>query len=122
MQGHPLSLLKEEIKQSFDNLTSIIDPDVSQKRKITLKEWINWLQHNHLSEAEDKMFNDNPEHVGWRNKFLEYSENCEKISPSQVERMKKLDILLNAFISETEKCLKSNLTDCFKAKTKKLTF
>ena len=122
MQSHPLNLLKEEIKQSFDNLSSIIDPDVSRKRKITLKEWTNWLQHDHLSEAECKMFNDNPEHVNWRKTFLEISENCEKITHSQVERMKKSNIyenaMMDAILRETAKCLKSNLKDCFKAKNK----
>ena len=66
-------MLKEEIKQSFVNLSAIVDPDIKRKRKITLKEWTNWMQHDHLSEAEHKMFNDNPEHVDWRNKFLRYS-------------------------------------------------
>ena len=122
LQSHPLSLLKEEIKQSFVNLSSIINPDVSRKRKITLKEWTNWLQHDHLSEAEDKMFNDNPEHNGWRNKFVEFSQNDEKITPSQVERMKKINTFANAMISETGKCLKSNLKDCFKAKNKENDF
>ena len=122
MQNHPLSLLKEEIKQSFVNLSSIINPDVSRKRKITLKEWTNWLQHDHLSEAEDKMFNDNPEHDGWRTQFLEFSENDEKITPSQVERMNKINKTTNAMISETGKCLKSNLEDCFKAKNKETDF
>ena len=118
LQSHPLRLLKEEIKQSFVDLSSIIDPDVSRKRKITLKEWTNWLQHDHLSEAEDKLFNDNPEHVDWRNKFLEFSENSEKITTSQVERMKEINIILYALINEAEKCLKSHLKDCFKAKNK----
>ena len=122
MQSHPLSLLREEIKQSFVNLSSIIDPDVSRKRKITLKEWTNWLQHDHLSETEDKMFNDNPEHNGWRNKFLEFSQNDEKIRPFQVERMKEIYTFPNAMISEPEKCLKSNLKDCFKAKNKETDF
>ena len=122
LQSHPLSLLKEEIKQSFVNLSSIIDPDVSRKRKITLKEWTNWLQHDHLSEAEDKMFNDNPEHNGWRTQFLEFSQNDEKITSSQVERMKKMNIFMNAIIDETGKCLKSNLKNCFKAKNKETDF
>ena len=122
LQSHPLSLLKEEIKQSFVNLSSIINPDVSRKRKITLKEWTNWLQHDHLSEAEDKMFNDNPEHNGWRTQFLEFSQNDEKITSSQVERMKKMNIFMNAIIDETGKCLKSNLKNCFKAKNKETDF
>ena len=126
LQSHPLSLLKEEIKQSFVNLSSIIDPDVSRKRKITLKEWTNWLQHDHLSEAECKMFNDNPEHVNWRKNFLEFSENREKITHSQVKRMKKSNVyenaMMDAIIRETGKCLKSNLKDCFKAKNKETDF
>ena len=88
------SWLKKELKQSFVNLSSIIDPDVSRKRKITLKEWTNWLQHDHLSEAEDKMFNENPEHIGWRREFLKYSENEEIIKFSQVEKMKRINIFL----------------------------
>ena len=118
MQSHPLSLSKEELKQSFVNLSSIIDPDINRKRKITLKEWTNWLQHDYLSEVEDKLFNENPEHICWRIKFLKYSQNKEKITLSQIERMEKINIAFNAIISETEKCLKSNLIDCFKAKNK----
>ena len=52
MQSQRLSMLKEEIKQSFVNLSAIVDPDIKRKRKITLKEWTNWLQQDHLSEAE----------------------------------------------------------------------
>ena len=111
-------MLREEIKQYFVYLSSIIDPDVSRKRKIALKEWTNWLEHDHLSDAEDKMFNDNPEHDGWRTQFLEFSENDEKITPSQIKRMKKVGTFFNAMISETGKCLKSNLENCFKLKNK----
>ena len=118
MQSQPLSLSKEELKQSFVNLSSIIDPDINRKRKITLKEWTNWLQHDYLSKVEDKLFNENPEHICWRIKFLKYSQNKEKITLSQIEKMKKINIAFNAIISETEKCLKSNLIDCFKAKAK----
>ena len=120
LQSQPSSLLKEEIKQSFVDLSSIIVPDFNRKRRITLKEWTNWLQHDCLSEAEDKIFNDNPEHIGWRREFLKYSENEEIIKFSQVEKMgdqknKRINIFLNSFIGETNKCLQSNLTNCFKA-------
>ena len=64
------------------------------------------------------MFSDNPEHDGWRTQFLEFSENDEKITPSQVKRMKEIHIFTNSIISETGRCLKSNLKDCFKAKNK----
>ena len=114
MQSQPLSMLKKEIKQSFVNLSAIVDPDIKRKRKITLKEWTNWLQHDRLSEAEDKMFNVNPEHVDWRKKFLTYSENDEKISFSQVDRMGKINICRISF--HTKNCLKTNLIDCFIAK------
>ena len=113
-------MLRKEIKQSFVNLSSIIDPDVSRKRKITLKEWTNWLQHDHLSEAEQKMFNDNPEHVDWRNEFLRSSKNNEKITLAQVEKMENINWYKQSLI--TKKCLKSYLTGCFKVKNKETDF
>ena len=119
-QSHLLCLLRKEIKQSFVNLSSIIDPDVGRKRKITFKEWTNWLQHDHLSEAEDNMFNDNPEHFDWRNEFLRSSKNNEKITLAQVEEMEKINMVKQSFV--TKKCLKSYLTGCFIVKNKKTDF
>ena len=65
----------------------IIDPDENRKRKISLEEWINWLQRDHLTDVGEELFNNNKEFKNWKKLFLEYAKD-DKLTFFEVEQVK----------------------------------
>ena len=79
------------MKYVFSDLSLIIDPHVSRKSKISLEEWLNWLQRDHLTVTGESLFNENRGYKGYKKVFFALSTNG-KITLADI-RQKKLSCL-----------------------------
>ena len=82
-------LPKERLERLLNQLINLVDVD--NDRKVTLKEWNNWINYRNSKCLNERFLEDYPDHQAWERFFYKLSKGTQEIKLSDLQKHIKPD-------------------------------
>ena len=82
-------LPKERLEILLNQLINLVDVD--NDRKVTLKEWNNWIDYRRSKCLNEQFLDDYPDHQAWKRFFYKLSKGTQEIKLKDLQKHIKPD-------------------------------
>ena len=82
-------LPKDRLERLLNQLINLVDVD--NDRKVTLKEWNNWIDYRRSKCLDEQFLDDYPDHQAWKRFFYKLSKGTQEIKLKDLQKHIKPD-------------------------------